>query len=532
MNYFAYLKNFVQKLSERTEERLGREQADLPWSSFFGEAALNAEEIDDSVVNSNGFDLAAAIASCPAGGTVSVPAGVYRLTAAVERNSGITIEGAGAASTIVIFDWKDDCLLLANGEFALKNMSILADVDGEDLPGADLVLVESGHLLVDHCFLAGARAVLDEEEPEAECFSGGGGIRAGDEAEVEVCDSLIAFSYVGLIAHMGNVSAVRCEVYNCDFIGLFALDGDLNADGGTICRCGFGGKVFGDGAIVLRDVRAFQMYEEGFFAEMGEMALSGCIVERAQGDGVACDRDGQLRALALTVRDCATGASIEGEAEIRDSQFVHNKGDGLAVQSTGQVKLEAVKATDNQLFGLSSEPGAVFNLDGLIAENNRLGATCAYGTLAQSLKDSLQIALPKEFSDLARYQESCGGVLPLCCLDASGKLETLNGQNLYPFAKSGETWIYLVDLGKDAPAICTKSEVLAENPRDFLALIAAGMNPASPHSAVPHDPPREIDLLSVWIVGHFDLDPAPSIAKALAQAQKSASELQTLLRSA
>ena len=47
------------------------------------------------------FDLQAAINATPAGGTVTIPAGTYSYTSSISLKSGVTIQGAGAGSTIL-----------------------------------------------------------------------------------------------------------------------------------------------------------------------------------------------------------------------------------------------------------------------------------------------------------------------------------------------------------------------------------------------------------------------------------------------
>ncbi len=47
------------------------------------------------------FDLQSAINACPAGGTVTVPAGTYACNSTINLKSGVTIQGAGASSTIL-----------------------------------------------------------------------------------------------------------------------------------------------------------------------------------------------------------------------------------------------------------------------------------------------------------------------------------------------------------------------------------------------------------------------------------------------
>ncbi len=47
------------------------------------------------------FDLQSAINACPAGGTVTIPAGTYACNSTINLKSGVTIQGAGASSTIL-----------------------------------------------------------------------------------------------------------------------------------------------------------------------------------------------------------------------------------------------------------------------------------------------------------------------------------------------------------------------------------------------------------------------------------------------
>lgn len=47
------------------------------------------------------FNLQAAINACPAGGTVSIPAGTLTLTSEVALRSGVSLQGAGVDKTIL-----------------------------------------------------------------------------------------------------------------------------------------------------------------------------------------------------------------------------------------------------------------------------------------------------------------------------------------------------------------------------------------------------------------------------------------------
>ena len=56
--------------------------------------------IAPSVFAADSFDLQAAINACPAGGTVTIPAGTFTITSTVNLKSDVIIQGSGDASII------------------------------------------------------------------------------------------------------------------------------------------------------------------------------------------------------------------------------------------------------------------------------------------------------------------------------------------------------------------------------------------------------------------------------------------------
>jgi hypothetical protein len=72
---------------------------------------------------STDFDLQAAIDSCPAGGTVSIPAGTYEITNQVLLKSGVSLKGAGVDATVLHMATQSEFTNLLVGR-SVSNLSI------------------------------------------------------------------------------------------------------------------------------------------------------------------------------------------------------------------------------------------------------------------------------------------------------------------------------------------------------------------------------------------------------------------------
>jgi hypothetical protein len=161
------------------------------------------------------FDLQAAIDACPAGGTVTIPAGTYTLTSQAALKSGVTLQGAGVGETILAMPARS------------TQTNLLAGVNVFDVVIRDLTLSSSaatGKVLAIH--LSGYSNVTVERvyvtgcEYALKADTGGTGLTVRDFT-ARACGQVYISSLTGGLFENLDVEVVTEALYDVDFSALY-----------------------------------------------------------------------------------------------------------------------------------------------------------------------------------------------------------------------------------------------------------------------------------------------------------------------
>lgn len=311
-------------------------------------------------------DLPRRVLAAPAGATLVLGPGVYRLPAGLALPRDIILVGAGAGLTRLEGGQAGYLLRTHGGEVTLRGLSLV--YTGLD-PG-NVITAAGGRLVLDGCIVAGARSSLGPGpwRPGARTFGIGLQLAQGVQAEIRGCCFINCGEFGVWVCGDSEARLVACVVERCRYGFVAGDDAKLKLSGCRASRNGIKGLfAWGQAHVEAHELVLARNNIGADFCEAATSDLRDLRTEQNLGTG-------------LLVRNTATLTLTGG-------RVTGNGGTGVMFSDTSSGQVLNVDVRDNAGYGLLAAEDAAPALAGLTFAGNRLADLAWRDSAAGSAQD-------------------------------------------------------------------------------------------------------------------------------------------------